>query len=225
MKMNTKKTMSAVLALILSATVLATGCGKAEDNAADILSDASYTEYITEETYISGDMTRAELEASNNWNETQISETMYTTQACFSRVVPAAGAETVSKYTKGTKVAVVAATDTGYYKLKDGSYIHSSYLSDVKPGTVTTTDEDYEEIFDDEETTTTKKSSTTTKKTTAATTSKKSSTTTKKTTTTTTKKTTTATTKTSTSSSSSVTYNVDYKTKYVYKQLSTLEKK
>lgn len=222
MKMNTKKTISAVLALIMSAAVLTTGCGKAEDNSADTSLVTSFTEFSAEETFISGDFTKAELEASKTWNETQINETMYTTQACYSRAVPQAGAETVSKYTKGTKVTVVAATDTGYYKLKDGSFIHSSFLSDIKPGTVTTTDEDYEEIFDDEEPAeTTKKSSTTTKK--ASTTTKKSSTTTSNKTTT--KKTTTATTKSSSSSSSSVTYNVDYKTKYVYKQLPSAEKK
>lgn len=226
MKMNTKKTISAALALILSAAVLTTGCGKAEE--ADVsAADASYSEESfyseetsaeTEEVIVSAALTRAELEAKNTWNETQISEVMYTTQACFSRKVPTAGAETVSKYTKGTKVTVVAATDTGYYKLKDGSFIHSSFLSDTKPGAATTTaDDDIDEIFDDEETTTTKKSSTT-KKTTAQTTQKDSSTTKK-----TTKKTTT-TSKTNTSSSSSVTYNIDYKTKYVYKQLPSAEK-
>lgn len=229
MKTNTKKTISAALALILASAILTTGCGKAEDADASI-ADTSYSEESfyseeasaeTEEAIISAALTRAELEAKNTWNETQISEVMYTTQACFSRKVPTAGAETVSKYTKGTKVTVVAATDTGYYKLKDGSFIHSSFLSDTKPGAATTTvDEDIDEIFDDDNTATTKKSSTT-KKTTAQTTKKNSSETTKKTSKTT-KKTTTD--KTSTSSSSSVTYNVDYKTKYVYKQLPSAEK-
>lgn len=210
MKMNTKKTISAALALILSAAFLTTGCGKTEE--ADVsIADASYSEESsyseeisaeTEEVIVSAALTRAELEAKNTWNETQINEIMYTTQACFSRKVPAAGAETVSKYTKGTKVTVVAATDTGYYKLKDGSFIHSSFLSDTKPGAVTTAAANDDEIFDDEETTTTKKASTTKK---------------------TTKKTTT-TSKTNTSSSSSVTYNIDYKTKYVYKQLPSDEK-
>lgn len=230
MKMNTKKSISAILALILSAAVLTTGCGKTEE-AAD--TTAFYTESAvseTEEFFVSGDITRAELEAKNTWNETQINEIMYTTQACYSRKVPAAGAETVSKYTKGTKVKVVAATDTGYYKLEDGSYIHSSFLSDTKPGAVTTTtvEEDIDEIFDDEDTTT--KKSSTTKKTTARTTKKGSSTTTKKTASKTTAKTTKKTTKKTTStdkstSSSSVTYNIDYKTKYVYKQLPASEQK
>lgn len=229
MKTNTKKTISAALALILASAILTTGCGKAEEADASIADtscseESFYSEEAsaeTEEAIISAALTRAELEAKNTWNETQISEVMYTTQACFSRKVPTAGAETVSKYTKGTKVTVVAATDTGYYKLKDGSFIHSSFLSDTKPGAATTTvDEDIDEIFDDDNTTTTKKSSTT-KKTTAQTTKKNSSETTKKTSKTT-KKTTTD--KTSTSSSSSVTYNVDYKTKYVYKQLPSDEK-
>lgn len=223
MKTNTKKTISAVLALILSAAVLTTGCGKAETEADISIADTSYSEEAsyseetsaeTEEAVISAALTRAELEATSTWNETQISEVMYTTQACYSRKVPAAGAETVSKYTKGTKVTIVAATDTGYYKLKDGSYIHSSFLSDTKPGTVTTTVND-DEIFDDEETTTTKKTS-------AQTTKKSSSTTTASTKKTTAKTTTSS--KTNTSSSSSVTYNVDYKTKYVYKQLPAAEK-
>ena len=224
MKMNTKKTISAVLALILSAAIVTTGCGRTEE--ADVsLADTSCSEESlyseetsaeTEEVIISAALTRAELEAKNNtWNETQISETMYTTQACFSRKVPTAGAETVSKYKKGTKVTIVAATDTGYYKLQDGSFIHSSFLSDTKPGAVMTAASDDDEIFDDEEAVTTKKSSTT-KKTTAQTTKKNSSST---------KKTTATTKKTNTSSSSSVTYNIDYKTKYVYKQLPSAEKK
>lgn len=221
MKTNTKKTISAALALILASAILTTGCGKAEEADASIADtscseESFYSEEAsaeTEEAIISAALTRAELEAKNTWNETQISEVMYTTQACFSRKVPTAGAETVSKYTKGTKVTVVAATDTGYYKLKDGSFIHSSFLSDTKPGAATTTvDEDIDEIFDDDNTTTTKKSSTTKKN--SSETTKKTSKTTKKTTTD----------KTSTSSSSSVTYNVDYKTKYVYKQLPSDEK-
>lgn len=223
MKTNTKKTISAVLALILSAAVLTTGCGKAEEEVDISISESSYSEETSAETeasIISAALTRAEFEAKNTWNETQISEVMYTTQACYSRKVPAAGSETVSKYTKGTKVTIVAATDTGYYKLKDGSYIHSSFLSDTKPGAVTTTaDDDIDEIFDDEETTTTKKASST-KKTTSQTTKKDSSTTTKKTA----KKTTVTDSKTNTSSSS-VTYNVDYKNKYAYKQLTSSEKK
>lgn len=229
MKMNTKKTISAVLALILSAAVLTTGCGKAEDTgitAADTScsEEISYTEDAPaeeNEIIVSAALTRAELEAKNSWNETQINEVMYTTQACYSRKIPAAGAETVSKYTKGTKVTVVAATDTGYYKLKDGSYIHSSFLSDTKPGAATTTtaDDDIDEIFDDD-TATTKKASTT-KKTSAQTTKKGSSSTTK-----TTKKTTkTTASDDKTSSSSSVAYNIDYKTKYVYKQLPSSEQK
>lgn len=198
MRINRGKTVSAVLALIMAASMLATGCSTAEDNSAEAMT------YAASEAVTVGSLAKKEL-AAQNWNETQISEIMYTTQACYSRKIPVAGAETVSKYKKNTKVTIVAATDTGYYKLKDGSFIHSSFLSDEKVGAVTTAEDDIEEIFDDEADVTTKKSSTTTKKgskTTTAATTKKSS----------------------TDKVSSVTYSKDYKTKYVYKQLPAAEK-
>ena len=37
------------------------------------------------------------------------------------------------------KVTVTAKTDTGYFKLSDGSFIHSDYLSDSKVAQTTTT--------------------------------------------------------------------------------------
>ena len=82
MKTNTKKTISAALALILASAILTTGCGKAEDADASA-ADTSYSEESfyseeasaeTEEAIISAALTRAELEAKNTWNETQISE-------------------------------------------------------------------------------------------------------------------------------------------------------
>lgn len=73
------------------------------------------------------------VKQSTEWNETEISEEYYTSQACYSRKKAIVGAETVKQYTKGTKITVVAATDTGYYKLADGSFIHSDYLTDSKP--------------------------------------------------------------------------------------------
>lgn len=200
MRINKRKTVSAVLALVMAASMLTTGCASTEDSSAVAMT------YAASEAVTVGSLAKMEL-AAQNWNETQINEIMYTTQACWSRKIPVAGAETVSKYKKNTKVTVVAATDTGYYKLKDGSFIHSTFLSDEKAGAATTTEDDIEEIFDDDDdTATTKKSSTTTKKSS--------------------KTTTAATTKTSsTDKVSSVTYSKDYTTKYVYKQLPAAEKK
>ena len=212
MKMNIKKTISMTLALVLT-VAMAAGCSKTDDPAQeDYSGDTVWESLIDDEDdapIFSSDITRAELAATAavKWNETQISETMYTTQACYSRAVPAAGADVVSKYKKGAKVTVVPATDTGYYKLKDGSFIHSSFLSEDKPGTkaTTTAAADDDEIFDDD--VTTKKPSSTTKK--GSTTTKKGSTTTKK---------------TPPSTVTTVTYNRDYKDKYVYKQLPSAEK-
>lgn len=169
MKMNIKKTVSMTLALVLT-VAMAAGCSKTDDPAQEDYSEGTVWESLLDDEddapIFSSDITRAELAATAavKWNETQISETMYTTQACYSRAVPAAGADVVSKYKKGAKVTVVAATDTGYYKLKDGSFIHSSFLSEYKPGTkaTTTAAADDDEIFDDD--VTTKKPSSTTQK-------------------------------------------------------------
>jgi hypothetical protein len=64
---------------------------------------------------------------------------MITTQACYSRSEAIIGAPTVVEYKKGTVVKVVAVTDTGYYKLADGSFIHSDYLSETDAAPSSTT--------------------------------------------------------------------------------------
>lgn len=71
------------------------------------------------------------------WNETEISETLYVIEDCYSRKKAVVGAESVKKYKAGTKINIVAATDTGYYKLADGTYIHSDYVSDENPNETT----------------------------------------------------------------------------------------
>lgn len=218
--MNTKKKISLVLAVLMCASVLATGCKKTDEDTSltdtstsqiSELTQMTTTEETTtettteetteteteseteetteettetsEETTTSASETTAETTtkatttttAAKEWNETEISETMYTTQACYSRKKPIVGAETVAQYKKGTKVQVVAATDTGYYKLADGSFIHSDYLTDEKPASTSKT--------------------------------------------TTTQETTNETTKGGGSSNISTTYSVDYTKKYGYKSL------
>lgn len=75
------------------------------------------------------------------WTETECSKEMYITVSCYSRKEAIPGSATVSLLNYGTKVKVVATTDTSYSKLSDGSYIHNDYLSSSKPAetTVTTT--------------------------------------------------------------------------------------
>ena len=64
------------------------------------------------------------------WGEEAFSATMYVNQSCYSRIKALMGSEAVKQYTYGEAVNVVAKTDTGYYKLNDGEYIHGDYLSE-----------------------------------------------------------------------------------------------
>lgn len=80
-----------------------------------------------------------EATAEKSWSETEISDTMYIKTACYSRTKAIVGSEAVKKYDVGTKIEVVAATDTGYYKLADGTFIHSDYVTDQAPAQTTTT--------------------------------------------------------------------------------------
>lgn len=59
----------------------------------------------------------------------------------YSRKDAVVGSAAVKKYKINEKVSVVAKTNTDYYKLKDGTFIHKDYLStketEVKPTTTT----------------------------------------------------------------------------------------
>ena len=80
----------------------------------------------------------AQTTTSKGWNETEISETLYIKTACYSRTQAIVGSPSVKEYAVGTKINIVAATDTGYYKLADGTFIHSDYVTDQAPSTTTT---------------------------------------------------------------------------------------
>ncbi len=73
------------------------------------------------------------------WDESKVSGTKYVNTACYSRKKAVLGAETVKLYNVNDKVTVVAKTNTGYYKLDTGYFIHSDYLSDSKVVITTTT--------------------------------------------------------------------------------------
>ena len=66
------------------------------------------------------------------WGEEAFSATMYVNQSCYSRIKALMGSDAVKQYTYGEAVNVVAKTDTGYYKLNDGEYIHGDYLSEAE---------------------------------------------------------------------------------------------
>ena len=83
--------------------------------------------------------TAATTKPAPEWTETKASGTKYVNTDCYSRKKAVLGAETVKLYSVNDKVTVTAKTDTGYYKLSDGSFIHSDYLSDSKVAQTTTT--------------------------------------------------------------------------------------
>lgn len=73
------------------------------------------------------------------WTEEKVSATKYVNTDCYSRKKAVLGAETVKIYNVNDKVKVVAKTDTGYFKLDTGAFIHGDYLSDSKVVIQTTT--------------------------------------------------------------------------------------
>ncbi len=83
--------------------------------------------------------TAATTKPAPEWTETKSSGTKYVNTDCYSRKKAVLGADTVKLYSVSDKVTVTAKTDTGYFKLSDGSFIHSDYLSDSKVAQTTTT--------------------------------------------------------------------------------------
>lgn len=73
------------------------------------------------------------------WTEEKRSGTMYiNTASCSARKEGLQGSKVISYKHYGEAVNVTAITDTGYYKLDDGTYVHSDYLSSTKPVETTT---------------------------------------------------------------------------------------
>ncbi len=83
--------------------------------------------------------TAATTKPTPEWTESKASGTKYVNTDCYSRKKAVLGAETVKLYSVNDKVTVTAKTDTGYFKLSDGSFIHGDYLSDSKIAQTTTT--------------------------------------------------------------------------------------
>ena len=83
--------------------------------------------------------TAATTKPAPEWTESKTSGTKYVNTDCYSRKKAVLGAETVKLYSVNDKVTVTAKTDTGYYKLSDGSFIHGDYLSDNKVAQTATT--------------------------------------------------------------------------------------
>ena len=83
--------------------------------------------------------TAATTKPAPEWTEEKVSATKYVNTDCYSRKKAVLGADTVKLYNVNDKVTVTAKTNTGYFKLSDGSFIHGDYLSDSKIVIQTTT--------------------------------------------------------------------------------------
>ena len=67
------------------------------------------------------------------WTETEVSGTRYVNQNNVnSRTKAVAGSTVVKQYSLNDTVTITAKTDTGYFKLADGTFIHGDYLSTSK---------------------------------------------------------------------------------------------
>ena len=81
-----------------------------------------------------GPDTAEEMREEDNtpqWTETAISGERYVnTNYIYSRIKAIQGSEKIAQYMLNDKVTVVAKTDTDYYKLSDGTFIHGDYLSE-----------------------------------------------------------------------------------------------
>lgn len=101
------------------------------------------------------------------WTETAMSATMYVKQTdnntgtVYARERAVIGATPIATYHDGDKVEVIAITDTNYYKLSTGAFIHTDYLTSSpvskKKKVVTTAEEELIDDGDTAETTVTKK--------------------------------------------------------------------
>lgn len=96
--------------------------------------ESQNTETLPESTSQTASVPEEEIppeENSPEWSETEFNGEFYVnTDDIFSRIDAIQGSETVARYKLNDKVTVTAKTDTDYYKLSDGTFIHSDYLSE-----------------------------------------------------------------------------------------------
>lgn len=66
------------------------------------------------------------------WTEEKVSGTKYVSETCYSRKKAVIGSDAIKQYFMGDSVKVTAKTNTGYFKLDNGEFIHGDYLNDTK---------------------------------------------------------------------------------------------
>lgn len=154
MKIKKHVTLTAV---VLSAIILAVGCtADSNDSATSTTSvtpettpavtttakpapQTTVTTTITKKQETNKPVVTTTTKPAPEWTEEKVSATKYVNTDCYSRKKAVLGAETVKIYNVNDKVKVVAKTNTGYFKLDTGAFVHGDYLSDNKVMVQTTT--------------------------------------------------------------------------------------
>ena len=124
---------------VIETTVVTTTAMSQETKKAETTVAQTTTAATTAKPKPATTTTAATIKPAPEWIESKASGTKYVNTDCYSRKKAVLGAETVKLYSVNDKVTVTAKTDTGYYKLDTGAYIHSDYLSDSKIVIQTTT--------------------------------------------------------------------------------------
>ena len=89
-----------------------------------------------------------ETQVIPQWTETAASGQLYVnTDYIYSRINAIQGSEKVKQYRLNDTVTVAAKTDTGYYKLDDGTFIHGDYLSETEVVVKTESSGDYTSVM------------------------------------------------------------------------------
>lgn len=163
MKIKKHVTLTAV---VLSAIILAVGCSADSNNSSTATTSATpettpavtttakpapqttvtttttkkqETNKPVETTTTTTTVVTTTTKPAPEWTEEKVSATKYVNTDCYSRKKAVLGAETVKIYNVNDKVKVVAKTNTGYFKLDTGAFVHGDYLSDNKVTVQTTT--------------------------------------------------------------------------------------
>ena len=122
--------------------VTTTSTTKAETTTTETTTEKTTVETTTAETTVTTTTTAATTTTAvtTTWTEQAVNKVMYVnTNGIYSRKYAIQGSTTVKQYKLNDKVTVVALTNTDYYKLNDGSFIHKDYLSSSEIVITTTT--------------------------------------------------------------------------------------
>ncbi len=109
-----------------------------ESESSEFLEKFTETAAVPNET-VTEAATELTEETKRPWSETRTSGIMYVVTDCVGREAASGDSTVITKFEKGEAVEISALTDSGFYKIKGGGYVHSEYLSD-SPATDTETE-------------------------------------------------------------------------------------